>query len=68
MAVQSYDPQCAGGRGDGDTPIKTVTVPEWSVRAAREGFDIVAGQTSGARALGRDERRLAGRGAIYEVS
>jgi hypothetical protein len=37
--------------------------PDWSVRGAREGIGIKGWTDLGARAYGRDDRRLAGRGA-----
>jgi hypothetical protein len=44
-------------------PIKTLTAPERSVSAARVGIAIKGRADLGGRAHGRDDRRLAGRGA-----
>jgi hypothetical protein len=53
--------RCAGVRWGGDTPITTVMAPERSVSAARVGIDIKGRTDLGARAYGRDDRRLTGR-------
>ena len=63
MSFQSYRSTVWGVRRGADGPIETVTVAKRSVSAAHVAIVIAGRANLGARASGRDNRRLVGRGA-----